>query len=101
MPQAITISGPPEDAKLIFESMTGHEELGRLFEFKLNLLSENKAVKIDDVLGKNLTVTIEFSSECLCQLCVKNVTPGSKQIINLHFAFGIINQRLNFLFPMP
>ena len=63
MPQAITISGPPEDAKLIFESMTGHEELGRLFEFKLNLLSENKAVKIDDVLGKNLTVTIEFTDD--------------------------------------
>src|SRR5262245_4228814 len=63
MPQAITISGLPDDAKLIFESMTGHEELGRLFEFKLSLLSENKSVKIDDVLGKNLTVTIEFTDE--------------------------------------
>jgi type VI secretion system secreted protein VgrG len=63
MPQAITISGPPADAKLIFESLTGREELGRLFEFKLSLLSENKSVALADVLGKNLTVTIQFTDD--------------------------------------
>ncbi len=63
MPQAITISGPPAEAKLVFESLTGREELGRMFEFKLSLLSENKSVKLDDVLGKNLTVTIEFTDD--------------------------------------
>jgi len=63
MPQAITISGPPADAGLEFESLTGREELGRLFEFKISLLSEKKDIKIDDVLGKNLTVTAQFTDD--------------------------------------
>lgn len=61
--QAIKISGLPADTKLEFESMTGWEELGRLFELKLNLLSEKKDITLDAVLGKNVTVEIEFTSE--------------------------------------
>ena len=49
--QAIKISGLPADTKLEFESMTGWEELGRLFELKLNLLSEKKDITLDAVLG--------------------------------------------------
>lgn len=63
MAQAISISGPPADAKLTFQSFTGREELGRMFEFKLNLLSKNKEVKLDTVLGKNLTVAVEFTDD--------------------------------------
>src|SRR6478609_3706004 len=63
MPQAISISGLPADAKLTFQSFPGREELGRMFEFKLNLLSKNKSVEIDKVLGKNMTVTVEFTDD--------------------------------------
>src|SRR5262245_42844405 len=63
MPQAITVSGPLPAGKLVFQSLKGREELGRPFEFRVELLSEDQAIKLDQVLGKNLTITIEFTDE--------------------------------------
>ena len=61
MPQAVTVSNPPGVSALVFRSLRGREELGRLFEFQLELLSENAAIKLPDVVGQNLTVTAEFT----------------------------------------
>src|SRR5262245_2902295 len=63
MPQAITVTSPLGPDKLIFQSLKGREALGRLFEFRLELLSEDNAIKLDKVLGQNLTISVEFTDE--------------------------------------
>jgi type VI secretion system secreted protein VgrG len=40
--------------------MTAREELGRLAEFELELLSTDPKVKLEDVLGKSMTVGLEL-----------------------------------------
>jgi type VI secretion system secreted protein VgrG len=40
--------------------MRGTEQLGRLFEFQLDLLSEDSAINIDDVLGQAMTVSLDI-----------------------------------------
>jgi type VI secretion system secreted protein VgrG len=51
------------DDALLFAGMSGVEELGRLSEFTLRLLSEDGNVKIADVLGKPLTVELKTSPD--------------------------------------
>jgi type VI secretion system secreted protein VgrG len=60
MPQAVTVTSPPGVSALIFQSLRGREELGRLFEFQVELLSEDAAIKLADVVGQNITITAEF-----------------------------------------
>ncbi|MBS1816328.1 MAG: type VI secretion system tip protein VgrG [Acidobacteria bacterium] len=43
---------------LLFQKMTTREEMSRLFEYELVLLGEEPNVDADQVLGKNLTVTL-------------------------------------------
>jgi type VI secretion system secreted protein VgrG len=45
---------------LLFSSMTGHEQLGRLSEYRVQLLSADAGVVIDDVLGKPMTVVLDL-----------------------------------------
>ncbi|MBN1508263.1 MAG: type VI secretion system tip protein VgrG [Sedimentisphaerales bacterium] len=44
---------------LLLVSMSGREELGRLFEFHLDLASENAQIKFSDIVGQNVTVRLE------------------------------------------
>jgi type VI secretion system secreted protein VgrG len=39
--------------------MSGHEQLGRPFEFQLDLASENPQIKFTDIVGQNVTVRLE------------------------------------------
>ena len=48
-----------EDA-LVFWRMTASEQLGRLFEFDLELFSEKPDIKLADVLGTNMTIRMEL-----------------------------------------
>ena len=45
---------------LLFHHMTAIEELGRLFQFKLNLLSEEPKIKFKDILGQNVTIRLNL-----------------------------------------
>lgn len=47
---------------LLFHSMSGSEQLGRLFEYRVRLLSEKNDIKIADVLGKNMSVMLDLPS---------------------------------------
>jgi type VI secretion system secreted protein VgrG len=52
------------DNTLLFHRMQGREELGRLSEFKLELLSkEGAVVEFDKILGQNVTVKLELQDE--------------------------------------
>lgn len=53
------VTSPLGADKLLFYRMTAHECLGRLFEFQLDLLSEDPAIPLQDVVGQPLCVHVE------------------------------------------
>jgi len=63
MAQAVTVTSPLGEGKLIFSTLKGREELGRLFEFKLELMSEDAKIKLDKLVGQNITITVEFTDD--------------------------------------
>jgi type VI secretion system secreted protein VgrG len=52
----------PLGDKLLLRSMTGHEALGRPFQYDLELLSETDDVRPSALLGKLMTVHVELPS---------------------------------------
>ena len=52
----VTIDGTSDP--LLLHWMSGHEELGRLFEYELEIYSEKHDLKFDALLGKPLTVCL-------------------------------------------
>jgi type VI secretion system secreted protein VgrG len=57
MPRLMEIVTPlPGEDVLLFHGMRAREEMGRLFEFRVDLLSKKADIDIDDILGKNVTV---------------------------------------------
>ena len=59
--QPVRVKSPFAD-DLIFGGMEGIEELGRLFRYKLELLSPKEDLNLDDLLGKDLTVELDLPS---------------------------------------
>lgn len=55
----VRISTPLEEDVLLLRSMTGVEKLGRLFEYELVLLSEKHDVDYKEIIGKNVTVSVD------------------------------------------
>ena len=55
--EVVTPLGPD----LLFKQMSGEESLGRLFEYRVDLLSPKPDIKPDQMLGQGLTVKIEQS----------------------------------------
>jgi type VI secretion system secreted protein VgrG len=58
-----TVRTALEDDVLLFAGMSGVEELGRLSEFTVRMLSANGNVKIAEVLGKPLTVELKTGDD--------------------------------------
>lgn len=54
----IKVTTPLGDDVLMLRAMSGNEELGRLFQFDLDLLSRDEQIKLEDVLGQSLTVEL-------------------------------------------
>ena len=48
---------------LLFHSMVAREELGRLSEFEIDLLSPNGSIAFKDILGTHVTVKVELANE--------------------------------------
>lgn len=57
--KAAVITPLGEDA-LLLKSLSGTEELGRLFRLELELLSENHEIKFDEIVGQNATVRLSL-----------------------------------------
>ncbi|WP_431064288.1 contractile injection system protein, VgrG/Pvc8 family [Methylotuvimicrobium sp.] len=53
---------PLGDDQLIFYRLTGKEEIGRLFEFDVEMIRDQKlgGVKADQLLGKGMTVNLDL-----------------------------------------
>ncbi|MBQ5965085.1 type VI secretion system tip protein TssI/VgrG [Massilia sp. ZL223] len=60
--EARVSSALPDDV-LLFAGMSGEEGLGRLSAFTVHLLSSDGAVRVADVLGKPMTVTLATDEE--------------------------------------
>ncbi len=56
----IEVTTPLGKDELLLQRMTAIEEMGRLFEFRLELLSENEEIKLEDLLGKDMTVRLDL-----------------------------------------
>jgi type VI secretion system secreted protein VgrG len=54
----IAITTPLGKDALLLRGFTGSEAISQLFHFDLDLLSENNAVKFQDLVGKNVTLRI-------------------------------------------
>jgi type VI secretion system secreted protein VgrG len=58
MPRLMELVTPLGDDVLLFHGMSGREEMSRLFEYHLDLLSKKDDIKPDDILGKNVTLKL-------------------------------------------
>jgi type VI secretion system secreted protein VgrG len=59
----VEIITPLGDDVLLFHSMTATEELGRLFQFELDLLSNEPGLKFEDLLGQNVTIRLHLPDD--------------------------------------
>jgi type VI secretion system secreted protein VgrG len=58
-----TVHSPLGENQLLFKNLQGEEQLSGLFHFQLELLSPNSRLDFNDILGKPLTVQIQFAPE--------------------------------------
>jgi type VI secretion system secreted protein VgrG len=54
---------PLGDDVLLFRGMSAHEEMSRLFEYRLDLLSSRHDINVDEVLGKNVTIKLALADD--------------------------------------
>ena len=63
MPRVMEIVTPLGEDVLLFHTMSAREEMSRLFEYQLDLLSTRDDINLDDILGKNVTVKLALASD--------------------------------------
>ena len=56
----IAIETPLGEDVLLLRSFSAHEEISRLSEFDLELLSEDYEINFDDIIGQNVTISMEL-----------------------------------------
>ena len=61
--RAIEIVTPLGEDVLLFHRMTATEELGRLFQFELDLLSMDPNIPFEKLLGQNVTIRLELPQD--------------------------------------
>ena len=63
MPRVIEITTPLGDDVLLFHTMQAREELSRVGECRLELLSPKNDINLDDILGKSVTVKVALQDD--------------------------------------
>ena len=58
----LAIETPLGEDVLLMVRMSGAEKLGRLFEYNLELASENQQIKAEDIVGKNVTIRLDLGA---------------------------------------
>src|SRR5262249_29192573 len=61
--RVMEIETPLGEDVLLLHGMHAREELGRLSEYQLDLLSPKSDVKVDEILGKNVTVKVALTDD--------------------------------------
>jgi type VI secretion system secreted protein VgrG len=57
----VSVSTPLGADELLFHAMSGTEQLGRMYEYRVQMLSTSNEIAIADVLGKSITVNLELA----------------------------------------
>ena len=63
MPRVMEIATPLGDGVLLFHTMSAREEMSRLFEYHLELLSAKPDINLDEILGKNVTIKLGLADD--------------------------------------
>ena len=58
----IALETPLGDDVLLLQGFTGSEAISRMFQFHLDLLSENRSIAFSDIVGKRVTVKVSLAS---------------------------------------
>ena len=58
--RSIRLKTPLPADTLLFRAFSGTEQLGRLFEYRLDLLSESNTVSPKDLLGQEVSVSLQL-----------------------------------------
>lgn len=58
--RAFTLTTPLGADKFILKSFQGEEQISGLFHYRLELLSQDDAIDFTQIVGKNITITIEL-----------------------------------------
>ncbi|HEX6316519.1 MAG TPA: type VI secretion system tip protein TssI/VgrG, partial [Gemmatimonadaceae bacterium] len=61
--RVMEIVTPLGEDVLLFHGMSAREEMSRLFEYQLDLLSLKNDINLDDILGKNVTIKIALTDD--------------------------------------
>jgi len=69
----IAIDTPLGADVLLLRSFTGVERMSRMFRFHLDMLSRNFNISFDDIVGKNVTITVQLAD-------------GSERYLNGHIS---------------
>ena len=59
----VKVTTPLGDDVLLIRSMSGQEELGRLFEYQLDLFSETTDADFNQLVGDTITVSLEMADD--------------------------------------
>jgi type VI secretion system secreted protein VgrG len=59
----VSIITPLGEGVILFHRMTGEEELGRLFRYHIDVLSDNQDITAEDLIGQNVTVCLRFTDD--------------------------------------
>ncbi|MCD4721618.1 MAG: type VI secretion system tip protein VgrG [Desulfobacula sp.] len=59
----ISVGTPLGEDELILAGFTGDEDLSSLFSFELELFSENNSIDFQEIIGRNITISITLSDE--------------------------------------
>src|SRR5688572_33042525 len=63
MARVMEIATPLGGDVLLFHAMTAHEEMSRLFEYQLELLSTKDDISLDEILGQNVSVRLGLPAD--------------------------------------
>lgn len=63
MPAVMEVSTPLDDGELLFRSLQAHEELSRLSEYRVELLSFKEDIDLNALLGKSITVKVQVAND--------------------------------------
>lgn len=63
MNRVMEITTPLGGDALLFHGMNAREELGRLSEFQISLLSRRRDINLDDILAKSVTVKLQLPDD--------------------------------------
>lgn len=61
--RSVQIATPLGDDALLFYRMSGSAQLSQLFEFEVDLLSENETIKPESLLGENVTIGLTLPDD--------------------------------------